>query len=160
MRLYILRHGIAAERPADGSDHAERPLTAEGIRRMHAIVRGMQHLEVELEAIYTSPYQRAATTAQIVAEAYHVVAEPTDLLAPGGNWQRLIDQIEQHRYRNVLLVGHEPDLSQMISSLTGGSSLVLKKGGLAMLELPSDQYEDGILHWLLPPKALIAAGMG
>ncbi|GAB4159753.1 MAG: phosphohistidine phosphatase SixA [Roseiflexaceae bacterium] len=160
MRLYILRHGIAAERPADGSDHADRPLTTEGIRRMQAEVRGMQRLEVALEAIYASPYQRAAATAQIVAQAYRLTVEQTALLAPGGNWQRLIEQIEQRNHSNVLLVGHEPDLSEMISSLTGGSSLALKKGGLAMLELPTDQYEDGILRWLLPPKALIAAGMG
>ena len=54
----------------------------------------------------------------------------------------------------VMLVGHEPDFSETAARLTGGGSLVLKKGGLIYVEVRGRSLKKGQLVWLLPPKAL------
>ena len=72
----------------------------------------------------------------------------------GGAWRRLVDQLERRGVRRAMLVGHEPDLSLMVSALTGGGQLELRKGGLALVDLPADEGRDGALLWLLPPRVL------
>ena len=47
-----------------------------------------------------------------------------------------------------MLVGHEPDFSSAIASLTGGN-VKLSKAGVALVELDSGK---GKLRWLFPPK--------
>jgi phosphohistidine phosphatase len=158
MNLYFLRHGIAAERPPDGSDSPERPLTDEGIARMQLAARGMRRLGVDVDTLLTSPLLRARQTASIVAERLDVTPEVTELLAPGAPWRALLNELEQRGARRVMLVGHEPDLSLTISALTGGGLLQLKKGGMALVELPPDSESDGVLHWLMTPKTLRILG--
>jgi phosphohistidine phosphatase len=54
----------------------------------------------------------------------------------------------------MMLVGHEPDFSLTISALTGGGRILLKKGGLARVDLTSSEPLQGELVWLLPPKVM------
>jgi phosphohistidine phosphatase len=53
-----------------------------------------------------------------------------------------------------MLVGHEPDFSETISQVTGGSRVVVKKGGLACVQLDDPASLRGTLVWLIPPKFL------
>jgi phosphohistidine phosphatase len=142
MRLSLLRHGIAAERGTAGYENdSDRPLTAKGERRTRQIAEGMLVLGLSYDLILSSPFLRARRTAEIVAQ---VMKRPegmqlSDALAPEGNPRQLIDVLgTDHRERqDVLLVGHEPYLSRLISTLLTGSpnlSVVMKKGGLCALE--------------------------
>jgi len=158
MNLYFLRHGIAADRPPDGSDSLERPLTDEGIARMRLAARGMHRLGIDVDTLLTSPLLRARQTASIVAERFDLTPEVTELLAPGASWRRLLGELEERGTRRAMLVGHEPDLSLTISALTGGGMLQLKKGGLALVELPINSEADGVLLWLMTPKMLRILG--
>jgi phosphohistidine phosphatase SixA len=64
--------------------------------------------------------------------------------------------LEEYKQANaIMLVGHEPDFSQTIGALTGGR-VVVKKGGLARVDLQPDSGAlAGDLVWLIPPKVLI-----
>jgi phosphohistidine phosphatase len=53
-----------------------------------------------------------------------------------------------------MLVGHEPDFSLIISALTGGGKVILKKGGLARVDITATAPLQGDLVWLLPPKIM------
>jgi phosphohistidine phosphatase SixA len=76
-------------------------------------------------------------------------------LASGFNQDQLHVILHEHARANaVMLVGHEPDLSEAISKLIGGGRVAMKKGGLALVELPNAQTRRGELLWLLPPKWL------
>ncbi len=159
MELYILRHGIAAERGTPGyKKDSERPLTPEGEEKMQQIADAMRGMDLKFDLILSSPYIRADRTAKIVAGELDEEVSYSDHLVPGGNALELIGEINDERPQRVLLVGHEPDLSSLISVLTTGGSdarIELKKGGLC--KLTTDKLVFGqcaTLNWLLTPKHL------
>ena len=159
MEIYILRHGIAVERGTPGyKKDSERPLTKEGEEKMHQIADAMLGMGLQFDLILSSPYVRAKQTAQIVAGELDEEVTSTDFLIPDANGLELIAEINDEKPQRVLLVGHEPDLSRLISILvTGGSdaTIELKKGGLC--KLTSDKLTFGrsaTLNWLLTPKQL------
>ena len=162
MDLYLLRHAIAVDRGTPGYEvDSTRPLTPEGARRMHRIAEGMTHLGIDPDVIITSPCLRARQTADIVAEVFRVDrVELHEALSPGGDQARLIEDLSQRYgdHKSVIIVGHEPDLSEVASTLMAGSldaSLGFKKGGLCLLETASLHYgQCATLRWLLTPKQL------
>jgi phosphohistidine phosphatase len=163
MKLYILRHGEAADHgdPRYEND-ADRPLTARGIRRTKQLAHTLRQLEIAFDVIFSSPLVRALETAEIVERGLrlHNRLEQTDHLAPTGDFDKLIAQVNEIRPRpeDVLLVGHEPYLSALISRLcTGGQGLALnlKKGGFCRLEVETLRAgRCATLEWLLSPRLL------
>lgn len=167
MILYLLRHAIAVNRgdPAYGQD-SQRPLTPKGERRMHLAAKGMLAMGLSFEGILSSPYVRAKQTADIVAEVLpapaHVDISPA--LVPEGDPRQMIAELQHHdrTHQNLLLVGHEPYLSHLISTLLTGRpalEIVMKKGGLC--KLSADRWRYGrcaTLEWLLAPRQLRRLG--
>jgi phosphohistidine phosphatase len=163
MNLYILRHGLAVEPGTAGyARDSERPLLPKGERKLRKIAKAMKALELTFDLILSSPYLRARQTAQIIAESYgsRKEVEVADALVPGGSAKKLIESINQLKPEpdTVLLVGHEPYLSNLISLLICGETglpIVMKKAGLC--KLTADPLEYGrcaALDWLLTPKQL------
>ncbi len=112
---------------ANGDDSARR-LTEKGRRQAEAAGRALATMGAEIEACLTSPKVRAADTARLACEALGIAPEETPQLSGGG-----FDALELAAGRSeVLLVGHEPDLSAEVGRLTGASAK-LKKGGLAIV---------------------------
>ena len=163
MNLYLLRHGIAVEPGTPGYEKdADRPLTPEGERKLWQIAEAMEALELSFDLILSSPYLRARQTAEIVAEALKARKrlELSDSLTPGGSTKKLVDLLNrlQPPPDNVLLVGHEPYLSGLISLLVAGdtaSAVLMKKGGLCKLSTESLKHgRCATLEWLLNPKQM------
>ena len=163
MELYLLRHGIATERGQKirGGD-AQRPLTPKGRRKVRRIAKAMRGLELSFDLILSSPLLRARQTADIVAEEFKL-AEQCKLsshLAPEGDPRDLIRELKRlHRgSRKVLLVGHEPYLSNLMATLLAGQPVIdvnLKKGGICLLSI--DSLQNGrcaTLQWLLTPRQM------
>jgi len=162
-RLYILRHAIAEERDAARyPDDALRPLTDRGAKKMREIAGGMRAMGLDFTVILSSPFLRARQTADIVAREF----KARDRLAlsvhlePGGDPARVLREVESASKSapSILLVGHEPALSALISTLLAGhdaASVTLKKGGLCSLSL---SFTPGSIHatleWLLTPWQL------
>lgn len=163
MKLYILRHGEAADRddPCYEND-VDRPLVRKGVRRTRALARVLRRLDVTFDVILSSPLVRARETAEIVEQELRLESrlELTEHLAPTGDVDKLVSWINQLRPKpaNVLLVGHEPDASRLISLLcTGGPdlALTLKKGGLCRMEIESLSVgRCASLEWLLAPDVM------
>jgi phosphohistidine phosphatase len=125
--IWLLRHGDAA----DGSPDAERPLTDKGRRQATAVGAALKALGVEIDACLTSPKVRAADTARIVCEQLDGVEPELEPKLAGGPFdpQALAAGLGD----DVLLVGHDPDFSMAVHSLTG-AQVRMKKGGLAGIE--------------------------
>ena len=148
MNLYLLRHGIAVDPSVPGfAKDAERPLTPKGRRRLLQIAQAMAALKISFDVILSSPYVRAAQTAEIVAKSLkrRKQLKFSDDLTPAGNPKSLIQLLNDLRPRpkNILLVGHEPYLSKLIALLTAGNTIMeidLKKGSLCKLETESLRY--------------------
>jgi phosphohistidine phosphatase len=163
VNLYILRHGIAAERGTPGfKTDADRPLTPKGRRQLRQIAAAMQNLELHFDLIVSSPFLRARQTAEIVARTLKLKKRlaSSDELTPDGDSKALIRQLNEPGPApdNVLLVGHEPNLSRLVALLISGepaTTIDLKKGGLCRLE--TDALRAGrcaALSWLLTPKQM------
>jgi phosphohistidine phosphatase len=149
MELYFLRHG-EADWPEWKKSDDERPLTKRGKREMRDVAKFLDRLKVRPDLIVTSPLPRAAQTAEIAADYLKAKLRKDELLAPGFGPSKLRTVIKRHRAKVLMLVGHEPDFTQVISELTG-ASLKLSKGGVALLDVDPES-EEGKLLWLFPPK--------
>lgn len=160
--FYIMRHGIAVTRGSAGfSDDTKRPLTPEGKQKMRQIAEGLTRLGFDVDWIVTSPLVRAVETAEIVAKALasNVPVDFSDALRPGGSAEALISHLAKHRNRKrVLVVGHEPDLSEMAARLVGAgrhANFAFKKGGCCLITF--DEFppkSPGRLVWWLAPRLL------
>lgn len=155
MELYFLRHGIAADVGPAGQGDAGRALTKDGIAKMQAGARGMRRLGLRLDALLSSPLVRAHETAAIVARELGLELQLAEKLAPGCDLLELFALLGEYRGADrVMVVGHEPDFSSMIGALTGGSQVLMKKGGLARVDIERLEQNIGTLTWLLPPRVL------
>jgi len=162
MNLFILRHGIAVEHGAAGYENDdERPLTSKGERKVWMIAEAMKALEISFDLALSSPLVRARETAEIVAEALKCKKrlELTDTLEPQESAKPLIEYLnDQGAVDDVLLVGHEPFLSRLISLLISGNpraSVLLKKGGFCKLSTGELKHgQCATLEWLLTPKQM------
>jgi phosphohistidine phosphatase len=159
MELYVLRHGIAADVGPAGSGDAGRPLTEDGIVKMHEQARGMLHLGIKLDALFASPLVRTRQTAEIVGGALGIEPKLADALAPGCDLPRLRDLLGARRgAARILIVGHEPDCGRIVGALTGGSRMLFKKGSLARIDMAVLDQHAGVLVWLLTPRILRSMG--
>lgn len=137
--LYIVRHGIAVEPGTPGIPDDERPLTSKGEKRMRQIARGLSLLDLNLDRILTSPLPRAKKTAEIIADELEAeeILEIADELRAGTSAESIERWLENRSEQAVMIVGHNPTLSDLLSLLVFGAPhpmiCDLKKGGIAAL---------------------------
>ena len=159
MDLLLLRHGEAGRSSRLPGD-SKRSLTNEGKQEIMDLSYGLQTLEIKFDHIFSSPLVRAKQTAEIVVKSikYKGKIEELDSLRPEGNrleFYSILSKLKQDSV--VLVVGHEPYLSEMISEGISQSScrINLKKAGLARMRILSTLPKiKGELRWLLTPKLL------
>ncbi|MGI8965389.1 MAG: phosphohistidine phosphatase SixA [Limisphaerales bacterium] len=161
MNLYILRHALAGERSSRYPEDTKRPITKKGKKETRAAAKGMRKLDLKFDLILSSPFTRAKQTAEVVAEVFKFKElRYSKHLASEANPQSLISELNKSysSRKNILLVGHEPYLSQLISVLTSGDkklSLDFKKSGLCKLTVDKLRFgRCADLQWLLTPKQL------
>ena len=152
MKLYFLRHGEADWPNWTGNDD-ERPLNENGKKEMRRVAKFLAALDVKPNLILSSPLPRALQTAQIAHK--HIGGELIEELAlrPGASPAKVRVLLKERKANSVMLVGHEPDFSEIIYDLTGGH-VKMSKAGLARIDLDEDEVKrgKGRLIWLLPPK--------
>jgi len=149
MQLYFLRHG-EADWPDWNKPDDERPLTDFGKKEVRQVAKFLDRLKVKPDLIVTSPLPRASQTAKIAAEQLKVKLREDESLEPGFGLSELRTVFKRHRSKVLMLVGHEPDFTSVISKLTG-ASVKLSKAGVALLDI-DPELEEGKLLWLFPPK--------
>ena len=161
--IYLVRHGLAGQF-GDYEDDSRRPLTEDGQKKTRKVAQRLRDLGLHFDRIYTSPYERADQTAQILQSVLpsSQSIERWDTLQPDGDMTRSIDRLSDDREagRRVAIVGHEPDLSQLAETLVFGTvqeRLVLKKAGIIGLMAPIEGELVGQcqLFWLVPPRLLM-----
>ncbi|MEN8175799.1 MAG: phosphohistidine phosphatase SixA [Pseudomonadota bacterium] len=162
MHVLIIRHAIAEDPEKfarTGRIDAQRPLTAKGRKRMALAARGLRRL-TDIDLMAHSPLARSRQTADILNEQYPgTKARNFDALAPGGDPDDVLDWLAYLSDGAVVaLVGHEPDLSQLIGRLTTGAArsfVRLKKGAAVMLEFEGRPAAGGArLLWAWTPGQL------
>jgi phosphohistidine phosphatase len=155
-QLYLLRHGIALPHGTPDIPDDERPLTPKGEKRVHQVARGLRRLGIDLDRILTSPLPRAQKTAEIVANVFglEAILEPVDALRADRDAASIRDWVGTRTENRIMLVGHNPSLSELAALLIGGPSgsmsIELRKGGIAAFS------KNGLnamhLDWLGRPR--------
>jgi phosphohistidine phosphatase len=161
--LYLIRHGIAAERGEAWPDDAKRPLTDEGVRRLRRIAAGLREIGVTLDIMLSSPLVRAKQTAEILAAGLQPrpLIALSEALSPAGAYAALLDELAQHaRRRRIGLVGHEPGMGALAARLIGSRHAIeFKKGAVALIEVAAlPPTGTGSLRWFLTPRLLRRLG--
>ena len=164
MEIYLIRHGIAAERGTYDNDD-ERPLVAKGIGKTQKVATKLQSIGVEFDLILSSPLVRAFQTAEILLKAgLSSTLDTFTALKPGGSIQDWLQWLEAIKAQNSLnqlaLVGHQPDLGNWTEMLVWGSirnQIIVKKAGILGLRLPDSKEIIGNseLFLLTSPKWFI-----
>jgi len=158
--LYLLRHGEAGKRLAAGSKDSERALTVTGTKEVEEIAGALAKLGIKLDLVATSPLARARQTAGMVAKKLKIKKDKLqewDELKPEGSRAKLYDRLARFKPEaSVMVVGHEPYLSSMVSELVFDGQkgrIVLKKAGLVRVGIISFRPRPkGELRWLLTPR--------
>ena len=169
--LFILRHGYAGKRLPDPVKDIQRQLTGSGKKEVIQVAKSLKRLRVKFNYIFSSPWTRAFQTAKIIAAEYKLIEqiEQCEELKPNGNKDFLYNKLKKMNVDSVvLIIGHEPYLSNMISDIISNNNnsmdknhnenrinIVLKKAGLSKINITSTVPKlKGELSWLLTPKIL------
>jgi phosphohistidine phosphatase len=154
--LYLLRHAHAGDPGGwDGPDD-RRPLSDKGQKQAERLGRFLATVGFRADAIITSPKVRAAQTAEIVAGHLDMKVATAERL--GG--QLGIAELEAVIHdagdpERVMVVGHDPDFSDLLALLCGASAVPMRKGALARVDLRRPVgVGSGTLRWLVPPDLL------
>ncbi|AKJ95273.1 MULTISPECIES: histidine phosphatase family protein [Thioalkalivibrio] len=157
-RLVLVRHAQAGN-PGDwdGADR-DRPLTDKGQVSAVRMAQALGDLLPGSVELLCSPYLRARQTAIPLSQALDVPVRQKKWLAPGQPTGLEVEALARNLPADggLVIVGHEPDLSLLVSCLlgtTGGRSLVhMGKGDACGLTgaLPGPMQ----LAWHLPRRIL------
>jgi phosphohistidine phosphatase len=177
VKLYVMRHGPAEDSSPTGRD-GDRALTPDGRERTRAVARTLlAEGEVPL-TIVSSPLVRALQTAEIVAAVTDLEKRVRDSkdgggapgaveirreMAPGGDALALVLELARTGRKRVMVVGHEPDLSMLVSRLVqrhpDQGMLKAMVVGVKLDAAPKDASpENGLvteLRFILDPKTLL-----
>lgn len=152
VELYLLRHADAGDPTIFRGDDAQRPLSDKGRRQASSIGRFLSRRGFRPDVIVSSPKMRARQTAQLVAAALDTPVSLDDRLVGSSDLEVLSEVVAGAAVRRVLLVGHDPEFSEIAAELSGAQRLPLKKASLVRLDVSLPlQAGQGILRWLLPP---------
>ena len=156
LELLLFRHADAGDPAAWSRPDAERPLSPKGHRQAARVARWLKEIDHRPDAILSSPKVRAAETAAAVADAFGMPVTSEPRLA-GALDVAIVAQIlhEAGDPARPMLVGHDPDFSELAGLLSGVMNLELRKGAVARIDFaPPLEPGGGTLRWLVPPDAL------
>ncbi len=154
--LHLLRHAHAGNPEGwDGPDEV-RPLSEKGESQADRLGRFLAGVGFKPDAIITSPKLRAARTAEIVAEHLGLPFAFDTRLADGfdlADLERLLSEAGDPA--RPVIVGHDPDFSEVLGQLVGSSRVPMHKGALARIDVDRPlEPGAGVLRWLVPPDLL------
>ena len=161
MELLIIRHAIAFARDRHRwADDSARPLSPLGIKRLRKAACGLKEICKAPDRLLTSPLVRARQTAKILTEvAGWPRAEVVPELKPGETAAAVLILLGKDRSKRVAVVGHEPDLSALLTACIlrnhGALPIEMKKNAVACLSFRGKvRAGSAVLKWLATPRML------
>ncbi len=155
MNLYLIRHSIAENISVDKKDF-DRELTEEGKLIINKASQAWKNFINNIDIVLSSPLTRAVQTAEIIAE--NIQSKPKVIkdnnLGIGSRTSDLLDLLNGMDFKNVAVVGHQPDLSHHINNFcgTGNFNLAFPPAALAKIEFENSiKYAKGKLIYFIPP---------
>lgn len=160
MLVYVVRHAEAAPREDYPRDE-DRPLTERGRVLIGTVAEALEALGASPSPVYTSPLVRARETAEIVASRLGGArVDEVEALAGGHEAREVIDFLAGVRFTEVAVVGHAPQLDEVVSLMIAGScdkTVDISKASVACVAFDGEvRAGRGVLKWHLVPKVVEA----
>ncbi|HUP83350.1 MAG TPA: histidine phosphatase family protein [Candidatus Limnocylindria bacterium] len=153
--LYLLRHAHAGNAAAWTGDDAERPLSDRGKDQARRLGKLLADRGVMPDTILSSPKLRARQTANLVADALGVAVTSDERLAEEFDLGALAEMMAGVGSGSLMVVGHDPDFSDVLATLVGAAELPMRKGALARVDVQMPLGPGcGVLRYLVPPELL------
>ncbi len=151
-RVFIVRHAKALKREEWEGDDCKRPLTREGIEEFKAFIKWLKPIFPKKVKVISSPCERALKTAEILSELLNVKVKVDERLKPDAEPDDYLSVIKENR-GNLALIGHEPDISLFLNSITciSPAKLAFKKGAVAEVRKKGREW---LLYSIFNPKSL------
>jgi phosphohistidine phosphatase SixA len=156
LQLHFVRHADAGDPETWSGDDAARPLSEKGELQSERLGSFLAEIGFRPDSILSSPKVRARRTAEIVGAALGVGVRIDERLA-GGFDPATVDAIlaDAGDPRRPVLVGHDPDFSEVLGWLARADGLTMKKGAFARVDVRGPVADRrGTLRWLVPPDLL------
>ena len=162
VELYLVRHAHAGDPSRWTGDDSQRPLSAKGRAQADRLARHLTAVGVAIDVILSSPKVRARETAEPIADALGLELRIDDRLGGGLTVRGLEEMLgDAGDPTRAIVVGHDPDFSDLAAELSGAPSVPMRKGALARLDGPRPFRAGGCaLRWMIPPDALAGSGAG
>jgi len=152
MLVYLLRHAIAQNRAASDS---VRDLTAQGLAQARSITEKFKRYSPAMDRVLCSPYNRAQQTASVVMTLFPDIELTLDeSIKPGGDVYGVLDAIEALDVQHLLIVSHNPLLSNLLSVMVDGtmeSHRYIDNGTLHCVSLETIASGCGEITYMLEP---------
>jgi phosphohistidine phosphatase len=162
MKLYFVRHASAARKATWTDDDDLRPLTHVGRERFSTAVAALMLAQaLDPEIIVTSPLVRAQQTAELLGKALATPAPIQQDARLGHTFdvKALAEILAEHReLSSFAIVGHNPSFAAVLSAVTGGIDVDVRKGAIALVTIPDPAEPIGRLLWLAPPTLFASEG--
>jgi phosphohistidine phosphatase len=146
------------------SSDRERPLAPRGIKAAKRMGRAITRIGAAPDLILSSPAVRARSTAELAAKAGGW-SGPIEIVASfyGGMWNDVVDGVlgVGRSVDRIMVVGHEPTWSELVSVLTGGGCVAMPTAAVAHVALIGQHWSElgpgsAELRWHLTPRMLKA----
>lgn len=156
MIIYFVRHASAGQKKLSGKKDEKRPLDAEGVLQCTQMGRILSAMDVNVDAVISSPLKRATQTAALVANeiGYEGKLHLDDALRPEAKYNDFRDMLRKYpKAEAVMVVGHNPNFSEFLGQTIAESGtrahVDMKKGAVARVE---SEQKKNVLDWLLTPR--------
>jgi phosphohistidine phosphatase len=164
MNLFILRHASAGIRRTNPLVDVKRPLDKDGKRHCLQLAYVLNALKIQFDLVVSSPLKRSLQTASLVGNetGYESKILLSKALAPEATLQDFVKLLREcHDRENVLVVGHNPNLTTFLGSIivpldTSAASVRLRKGSLARVACDPNLRRPATLQWVLDPRVVRA----
>ncbi|MEO8468639.1 MAG: histidine phosphatase family protein [Chloroflexota bacterium] len=154
--LLFVRHAHAGNALGWNGPDDLRPLTAKGLRQATRLGNLLAAADIHPDVLLSSARLRAVQTAEVLGATLGSPVQVDARLAGGLSMEYLRQIIEEASGAGqLMLVGHDPDFSDLATELVG-APIAVRKGALIRIEVEGGTVAPGagILRWLIPPEAL------
>lgn len=161
--LLIMRHAKSDWGVGLASDR-ERPLAPRGVKAAKRMGRFLTKVGAAPDLILSSPAVRARTTAEFANKAGRWAA-PMEIVPSfyGGGWAAVVEAVlaAGDSAERILVIGHEPTWSDLVSVLTGGSLVAMPTAAIACVAVIGSSWvrlgpNCAELQWHLTPGLIEA----
>lgn len=153
MNLYVVRHADALSLGGGVNSDFDRPLSERGRTDAQIMAQTLARIHPHVKSIFTSPLVRAVETGEVFGREFEREPETSRRLTPGSSHESLLETIlSQAKDASVVIIGHQPDMSNFISHLISparAATVDMVTCAIACLELETN--DTAHLRWLITP---------